>query len=136
MYFNFRITPMKSITVIGAILLVVSALFAAQSSSQQGVKKAAEVIQSKDIEADLSFLASDALAGRNAGSLEDHIATEYIAAEFRRLGLKPVGDGGTYFQKMTILTGEPDSSHMTMTGNIAGVEQSYKFNQDFRSVRQ
>jgi hypothetical protein len=111
------------------------ALLPQQSSSQQ-LKQAAELIHTADLQADLSFLASKDLAGRNAGSLEDHVATEFIASEFRRLGLKPAGDNGSYFQKLTILTGDYDAAQTTMTAKIAGVEQTFKFNQDFRSVRQ
>src|ERR1051326_2342953 len=123
---------MKPTTTVFAIVLAWVLL---SQGSAQSVKQAAELIQAQDIQADLSFLASPDLAGRNAGSLEDHIAREYIASEFRRLGLKPVGDGGTYFQKMVIVTGVPDSAHTTMTAKIAGVDQSFKFNQDFRAVR-
>src|SRR6266851_2858220 len=45
----------------------------------------------------LSFIASDALEGRNTPSRGLDIAAEYIAAQFRRAGLEPVGDDG-YFQ--------------------------------------
>jgi len=45
----------------------------------------------------LSFIASDALEGRNTPSRGLEIAAEYIAAQFRRAGLEPAGDDG-YFQ--------------------------------------
>lgn len=45
----------------------------------------------------LSFLASDLLEGRGTPSRGLDIAAEYIAAQFRRVGLKPMGDDG-YFQ--------------------------------------
>lgn len=45
----------------------------------------------------VSFLASDALEGRNSPSKGLDIAAEYIASRFRSLGLKPMGDDG-YFQ--------------------------------------
>jgi peptidase M28-like protein len=48
----------------------------------------------------LSFIASDLLEGRNTPSRGLDIAAEYIAAQFRRAGLEPVGDAATqsYFQ--------------------------------------
>ena len=100
------------------------------------VNNALDLIQSTDLEADLAFLASTDLKGRNAGSAEDHIATDYIAAEFMRLGLKPVGDNGTYFQNMEIYTANIDRNAMTLTAKISGVEHTYKFNQDFHWSRQ
>ena len=47
--------------------------------------------------AHVSFLASDAMNGRDTGSPEHQKAAEYIAAEFKRAGLKPGGTNG-YFQ--------------------------------------
>ncbi len=53
----------------------------------------------------VSFLASDSLKGRGNGTPELDRAAEYIAAQFRTSGLKPAGDGGTFFQKFEITTG-------------------------------
>ena len=64
-------------------------------------------------EADLRFrlyqLADDSLAGRAAGERGDWVATGIIAEEFRRLGLKPAGDSGTYFQNVPLVVGLVDS---------------------------
>lgn len=49
------------------------------------------------LQAHLSFLSADALDGRGSGSRGLDVAAEYIAAQFRRAGLKPIGDDG-YFQ--------------------------------------
>lgn len=49
------------------------------------------------LRAHVSFLASDALEGRDTPSRGLDAAAEYIASQFRRLGLKP-GAGGSYFQ--------------------------------------
>ncbi len=87
--------------------------------------RAANLIQRSELEADLSFLASPDLGGRNAGSSEDHIAADFIASEFMRLGLKPMGDSGTYFQNMDILTASLDREHTSLTINIAGEKHSY-----------
>jgi hypothetical protein len=121
---------MKLLTEFTLTILLAAELFA------QGSRKAAGLIQPNDLQADIAFLASDVLKGRNAGSAEDHIATEYIAAEFLRLGLKPVGDHGTYFQTMEIQTAQLDPSRTTFTAKIAGVEHTYVFNTDFRWSRQ
>lgn len=102
----------------------------------QDVQHAAALIDSIDLKADLAFLASDDLKGRNAGSAEDHIATDYIATQFMRFGLKPVGDNGTYFQNMEINTADVDREHTTFTAKIAGIEHTYSFNQDFHWFRQ
>lgn len=100
------------------------------------VNKAADLIRPADLQADIAFLASNDLKGRSAGSEEDHIAADYIATEFMRLGLKPVGDNGTYFQNMEINTANVDREHTTLTAKISGVDHTYTFNKDFHWSRQ
>jgi hypothetical protein len=53
----------------------------------------------------VTFLASDDLKGRGNGTPELERAAEYIASQFRSLGLKPAGDSGSFFQKFQITTG-------------------------------
>ncbi|HEV2704342.1 MAG TPA: M28 family peptidase [Pyrinomonadaceae bacterium] len=53
------------------------------------------------LRAHVSFLASDALEGRRAGARGSDVAAEYIAAQFRRAGLEPAGENGSYFQLAT-----------------------------------
>lgn len=116
------------------VFLLTSSLFA--QAPEKSLQRGAELIETDDLKADIYFLASKDMAGRDAGSLEDHIATDYIASEFLRLGLKPMGDNGTFFQSMDILTGRPDSQHTTLNATVAGEKHSYTFGQDFSLARQ
>lgn len=60
-----------------------------------------EAIRAEVLRAHVSFLASDALEGRDTPSRGLDVAAEYVAAHFRRAGLEaPVADG--YFQTATI----------------------------------
>lgn len=60
--------------------------------------------QSADnIRAHITFLASDLLKGREAGSPEYDIAANYVASQIAQLGLMPKGDNGTYFQQVPLL---------------------------------
>lgn len=60
-------------------------------------RRALDAVSADSLRGHLSFLASDALGGRVNGSPGLDIAAEYVAAQFRRAGLEPVGDDG-YFQ--------------------------------------
>jgi hypothetical protein len=61
------------------------------------VRKALAGITPSELKSDLSFLASDALAGRDTPSQGLEVAAEFIASRFRAAGLEaPVND--TYFQ--------------------------------------
>ncbi|MFP4624641.1 MAG: M28 family peptidase, partial [Gemmatimonadota bacterium] len=48
------------------------------------------------------YLSSDALEGRLAGTAGAACAAEYIAYTFRRLGLAPGGEDGSYFQEVPL----------------------------------
>ncbi|HEU4452593.1 MAG TPA: M20/M25/M40 family metallo-hydrolase [Longimicrobium sp.] len=62
------------------------------------------------------YLADDALGGRLAGSFGERCAGIYIAAEFRRLGLEPAGDGGSYFQAHPLVSATNPHASSTETG--------------------
>ncbi len=85
------------------VLVALSILVQAGSASAQTCPDAATL--TRDLTLPLSavrFLADDALNGRLAGSDGERCAGDYVAAEFRRLGLRPAGDNGTYFQSLPL----------------------------------
>src|SRR6476661_1738084 len=61
-------------------------------------------ISAKDLMTRLYIYADDSLQGREAGTVGNYKATEYIAGEIRRMGLIPAGDSGTYFQTLPFKT--------------------------------
>jgi hypothetical protein len=61
-------------------------------------RKTTAAITANDLRTRLYQLADDSMMGRRIGEPGNYKGTEYIAAEFKRLGLKPAGDNGTYFQ--------------------------------------
>ncbi len=58
------------------------------------------------------------MGGRLPGSRGNIEATDYVASEFRRLGLQPAGDSGGYFQYVTMVSGRLDTTE-TLTVNGA-----------------
>jgi hypothetical protein len=68
------------------------------------LQAAIDHIRPSSLRGDLSFLASDLLEGRDTPSRGLDIAAEYIAAQFRRAGLEPGGDG--YFQSARMAVSE------------------------------
>ncbi len=57
-------------------------------------------ITANDLRTRLYQFADDSMSGRRIGEPGNYKGTAYIAAEFKRLGLKPAGDNGTYFQDL------------------------------------
>jgi Zn-dependent M28 family amino/carboxypeptidase len=58
--------------------------------------------------AHLEYLADDLLEGRAPATRGGELAAKYIAAQFRRLGLEPGGDSGTFFHRVPVITHIPD----------------------------
>ena len=82
------------------LLLGVVFLASALSASQGDM---APKISAERIKADVAYLASDRLEGRGLGTRGEILATEYIAGEFKKAGLKPLGKNGTYYQPVPLV---------------------------------
>ncbi|MBI4604841.1 MAG: M20/M25/M40 family metallo-hydrolase [Planctomycetes bacterium] len=61
-----------------------------------------ECIDPEVLRRHVEILASDELGGRDSGEPGLEVAAEYLANQFRALGLEPAGDDGTYFQSFTV----------------------------------
>ncbi len=55
----------------------------------------------KIIKKHVSYLASDKMKGRGTGSKEEFKAATYIAKQFKKAGLQPKGNNGTWFHDFT-----------------------------------
>jgi Zn-dependent M28 family amino/carboxypeptidase len=64
---------------------------------------ALETISPERIRGHVRFLSHDLLEGRGTGQRGGEIAAEYIATQFAQYGLKPVGDSGSYLQKVPLV---------------------------------
>jgi len=67
-------------------------------------------IRPSAIKAHVTFLASDLLEGREAGSRGHEIAAAYVATQFESAGVAPAGDGGTYLQRVQFRTFKLDAA--------------------------
>jgi len=82
----------------------------AQSANEDFVPN----IPSENIEAHIRFLAHDMLAGRASGSDGYRIATNYVASQFRLMGVEPAGDDGGYFAAVPMQVMQPIAAGGTM----------------------
>lgn len=81
---------------------------------------ALETIDSEDIHAYIDYMASDALYGRNAGTAGNARTVDWLAARFRKLGLLPGGDDGTFFQSFSFRPRGTSGNRVTVR-NVIGV---------------
>jgi hypothetical protein len=90
-------------------------------------------IRKEEMRADLVFLASDSMRGRLTDTPENRLAAEWIAARFERLGLKPVGDDGSFFQKFTLMTADTSEGSITTESSPGSI--AFNRGQDFYPLR-
>ena len=64
---------------------------------------AIQKIDPERIRVHVRFLSHDLLEGRGTGQRGGDIAAEYMATQFALYGLKPVGDSGSYLQKVPMV---------------------------------
>jgi acetylornithine deacetylase/succinyl-diaminopimelate desuccinylase-like protein len=67
------------------------------------IEKAKAAVTTDLLKKHATFLAGDELEGRCAGYPGADKASEYIADVFKKAGLAPAGDNGTYFQKFRLV---------------------------------
>ena len=74
-------------------------------------------ITAADLMTRLYIFSDDSMTGREAGTTGNIKGTEYIAGELKRLGLKPAGDNGTYFQDFPLESTKPDPATRVAVGD-------------------
>lgn len=87
-----------------AFFLPVVLLGLVSCSSSKWTSRAQDVDQ---MLADVHYLASDKLEGRTFGSKGEMKAGDFIAHRFKKLGLTPKGENGTWFQSLTVKSNNP-----------------------------
>lgn len=75
------------------IFVFIFAFFSVLSSAS------AQAISEKRLHKNLGYLASDKLKGRGTSTKEEAKAADYIAKQFKKAGLRPKGDNGTWFHQ-------------------------------------
>jgi hypothetical protein len=89
-------------------------------------------IKESELIKNLSVLTDDSLEGRETGYPGQRKAANFIADNFRGLGLKPVGDNKTYFQNFNVEITQVDRETKIIT-DIRGVKKIFKWGIDFTS---
>ncbi|MEO8337765.1 MAG: M28 family peptidase [bacterium] len=79
-----------------------------------------------DLMTRLYAYAADSMGGREAGTPDAIRATAWIEREVRRLGLRPAGDNGTYYQEMPVST-------RIVTGTLIAGGTTFHLDVDFNA---
>lgn len=83
---------------IPASRLILAALIGALPLALGAQARTVPAITAADLRSRLFRIADDSMMGRETGSKGAFQTAEYVAAEFKRLGLQPAGEAGGWFQ--------------------------------------
>ena len=101
-------------------------LLIAQFVSAQRLKKSDKIIID-NLHNEIGYLASDQLDGRRTGTPGEKLAYEYLAGQFKSIGLIPKGDDHSYLQAFEINEGKQilPSTHFIINGEDLSVGKDF-----------
>jgi hypothetical protein len=82
------------------VLLLLSAPLSAQTAAP--LHRAAASITEADVKRRVGIIADDSMMGRDTPSRGLELTARYVADQFRRFGLRPAGDDGTWFVRYPV----------------------------------
>src|SRR5258707_950006 len=97
--------------------LLVTSVSCARTNPVPAAATSAEITES-DLRHRLYLIADDSLMGRESGSEGDFKTADYIASEFKRLGLEPAGENGSYFQAVPFWKAAVDPRSRIEVGGV------------------
>lgn len=90
-----------------------------------------ESIRKADLKADVFFLASDEMRGRETATAENRLAAAFIRARFERLGIAPGGPSGSYLQPFELVSSELGQDLQLVVRDRDGQEQDATLGKEF-----
>lgn len=95
-------------------VLLASLCLTTPLAAQSGLTQAAGTITQADVARRVGIIAHDSMMGRDTPSRGLDLTAEYVAGEFKKFGLKPAGDSGTYIQRYPLFRRQLDAANSTI----------------------
>jgi hypothetical protein len=96
--------------------------------------RAAATITEQDVMRRVGAIAADSMLGRATPSPGLERTAEYVASEFRRAGLSPAGDSGSYLQRFAVTRWVIDTSRSVVQLAAGGQVAAARLGRDARYV--
>ena len=119
---------MRTFTLLTLFVLIALAIPAAAQVTSTPEITAAELRHH------LTYIASDELEGRKAGSKGADLAADYIQRQFKAYGLAPAGLDGSYLQTFEIVTGIEPGQTNRFSASIGGKAVDLAMDRDVRPL--
>ena len=117
---TLRIAPAPNYLML-ALMLAAMLLVAGCTRAAPSPSLTAAAITDRDLELRLTAFAADSMMGREAGTYWNQEASAYVAQQFRRLGLTPAGDSGSFFQTVPTINVGDRSKRRGLARNVIAV---------------
>lgn len=91
-------SALRSLLTAALVSLGAAPLAPLAAQSRAEVPAAMSAIREADLRHDVGEMASPAMRGREGGTIDELRASMWVAEQYRRIGLQPMGDDGSYFQ--------------------------------------
>jgi hypothetical protein len=114
--------------------LTIGAVSLSSARQHQFTAQRSPEITAQELREHVKYLASDELAGRKTGEEGNKTAAKYIAGEFEQYGLKPYGDGGSYFQEFPFISTVQADDENSLAMKIGGKEVTCARETGFRPM--
>ncbi len=127
LYIALTYTP-----IILAILSLTYTVSAQTLTIPADARTVARSVQPGNVEKTMRYLADDKLEGRKPGTRGFELAAQYVEARFKTLGFKPMGQSGTFRQKVPLRRAQVREAGSTMTITRDGTpEQKLIYGKNF-----
>lgn len=117
------------LAVAAASPLSAQAPYNAPATATAAARRAAESIAEASFRDRVAVIAHDSMHGRDNPSPGLDATAAWVAAEFRRIGLRPGGDAGTYLQRYRLRRSRLDST-TTATGTAGAVTATWRLGRE------
>ncbi len=116
---------------LGALVLTgwLTLTFTLAGAAREAPRSPEALVQ--DLRRSVGYLASDELGGRDTFSEGLTKASEYLARELQAAGVQPAGDGGTYFQTVSVDEVRA-TNRSTITIDVRGERRTFEQGAGFR----
>ncbi|HKF21762.1 MAG TPA: M28 family peptidase [Candidatus Angelobacter sp.] len=128
---------MKRLSTIPFLALALFLTAQGQTGLPPAAERAMNAIDAEKIRATVKYLSDDALEGRGTGQKGGDKAADWMAAQFKKYGLAPAGDHGTYFQNVSFygVTTDQQRTRLAFVSK-SGSETVQKFADDYVATDQ
>lgn len=132
--YNHRALKLSLLAVTGSLLALAAqpvSLRAQETLLTPDARRAIDSVRAETIREHVRFLSDDKLEGRDTASSGGQLAADYLAGQFQEMGLKPVGDNGTFFQKVPFQRVRMDTASSQILLKDDSGETRLAFGEDF-----